>query len=85
MINCEFQNLRDVFDNESNKIGEIYDTFSCEYDDQYAEIITNGSETYNIIKTVTLGDIAVFWFALLFLVGFVVLFIIKFVRNKNVF
>lgn len=85
MLNCEYQNWRDVVNGNDEKIGEVADNFHCTVDPEYLEIINNGDQNYNFLKIVTFGDLVFFWFACVFLVGCLVLFIIKFVRNKNVF
>ena len=84
MFKCEFENWRDVITDDV-KIGEVADNFTCEVDGEFLETINNGDQNYHILKIATLGDLTVFWFSCLFLVAFLVLFIIKFVRNKNVF
>lgn len=86
MINCTLGDFRDIMSGE-NKIGEVAESMKCDFDPEgnYFETIVNGDQQYHILKFVTPGDLVIFWFATLFVVGFLVMFVIKFVRNKNVF
>jgi len=61
MINCQFENLRDVIDPETNKkLGEIYQTFTCDDDPAMFQTFTKDDQTFRAYKRFDAGDVIVF-------------------------
>lgn len=63
MINCQFENLRNVVDVNGVKIGEIFETFKCDDDVSRYELQTVDGHDFRIFKNVDAGDLIIFWFA----------------------
>ena len=60
MINCQFENLRNVLDKKGNKIGEIFETFKCDDDPAMFQTFTKDDQIFRAYKRFDAGDIIVF-------------------------
>lgn len=84
MIDCNITQYKNIVIDDI-KVGEVPEIFSCTLDQKFFSVEQVDDQEFLVFKTLNAGDVMVFWFACFFVMATMVIFIIKFVRNKNVF